>query len=610
MVDASSNSITNISLFIIQIVSAVSGFIIAASVTFLRKWHPPMAYTTAFHISFWIGVQAIITHSGSAISVRLPDSSIDMQRNEPLVRFLVWTQFAMPLWFVFLNATIATDLMLSQLFRLSVAKLQVIHKWYVPLATSMAFTLAFPLLIYHSEYRPKANVFSVQFPSALSVTLYYILAFDLWIATGIVYCFVVVSLVVCVIVIKLRKKRAAWSQQQQQTQTQMESGWVSPLPVDSSGGEQRQQYAASEPDGQQREPGSNSAIQSAGGQEASGTTKNVQIDPRHVCTFSNYHSPEQQPLQPAYLKKDDQEAVNNSVLRGDTLISDGLHPGEGCTLGTSDNALPCTPATAVVAIRRNSISFAVEERDMEPAFLYGRPAVRNTLQLPLTADKPVSSQRISLRLRTAQTAPGSAVHLAIPVTSHCQGQQRQGEYASGATIIGGNGAIPVIQVQGATSPCESQSSDLVVIPVSANNNGSGASNVQAVDEGSSRGSGRNRRPVLTLENIPTPATLQNHRSTYSGHSSGSSSPFRIPTLALVRLLLYPLIPILSFTLMCVVRWVWFRSTMPSRWEVLSVASGMLRAMEGFLCLIVFLLNPALNRSFREIRKRSTPVFSQ
>ncbi|KAJ2104940.1 hypothetical protein GGI16_002566, partial [Coemansia sp. S142-1] len=74
----------------------------------------------------------------------------------------------------------------------------------------MAFTLALPLLIYHSAYQPSANVFSVQFPSVLSVTLYYILAFDLWIAIGILYCFVVVSLVVGVIVIKLRKKRAAW----------------------------------------------------------------------------------------------------------------------------------------------------------------------------------------------------------------------------------------------------------------------------------------------------------------------------------------------------------------------------------------------------------------
>ncbi|KAJ1731865.1 hypothetical protein LPJ61_002319, partial [Coemansia biformis] len=77
----------------------------------------------------------------------------------------------MPLWFVFLNATIATDLMLSQLCRLSATKLQAIHKWYLPVATTVAFALAMPLLIYHSAYQPEANVFSVQFPSALSVTL-------------------------------------------------------------------------------------------------------------------------------------------------------------------------------------------------------------------------------------------------------------------------------------------------------------------------------------------------------------------------------------------------------------------------------------------------------
>ncbi|KAJ1720933.1 hypothetical protein LPJ53_004483 [Coemansia erecta] len=117
---------------------------------------------------------------------------------------------------------------------------------------------------------------------------------------------------------------------------------------------------------------------------------------------------------------------------------------------------------------------------------------------------------------------------------------------------------------------------------------------------------RARRPLLRLASLPPQFTLRSNRSTFT--SSSSNSQFRIPTLALARLILYPLIPILSFTLMCVVRWVWFRSTMPSRWEVLNVVSGILRALEGFLCLIVFLLNPALNRSFREIRKRNTPVF--
>ncbi|KAJ2482084.1 hypothetical protein EV174_003312 [Coemansia sp. RSA 2320] len=129
----------------------------------------------------------------------------------------------MPLWFVFLNAAIATDLLLSQLLRISVIKLQAIHKWYLPVASLTAFTLALPLLLYHSAYQPTANVFSVQFPSVLSVTLYYILAFDLWLAVGILYCFIVVSIVVSVILIKLRQKRAAWVRQ---NMSQMESGWT------------------------------------------------------------------------------------------------------------------------------------------------------------------------------------------------------------------------------------------------------------------------------------------------------------------------------------------------------------------------------------------------
>ncbi|KAJ2160204.1 hypothetical protein GGH16_005219, partial [Coemansia sp. RSA 560] len=135
----------------------------------------------------------------------------------------------MPLWFVFLNVAIATDLMLSQLFRLSAFKLQKVHKWYLPVTTGVAFALALPLLVYHSAYRPEANVFSVQFPSALSVTLYYILAFDIWLAIGIVYCFIVVSVVVGVLLLKLRRKRAAW-----RLQNITQCTWLPLTPVDES----------------------------------------------------------------------------------------------------------------------------------------------------------------------------------------------------------------------------------------------------------------------------------------------------------------------------------------------------------------------------------------
>ncbi|KAJ2812445.1 hypothetical protein FBU31_007594, partial [Coemansia sp. 'formosensis'] len=80
---------------------------------------------------------------------------------------------------------------------------------------------------------------------------------------------------------------------------------------------------------------------------------------------------------------------------------------------------------------------------------------------------------------------------------------------------------------------------------------------------------RPQRPLISLNNLPPQFTLRSsNQSTFASQSY--STPFRIPTLALVRLLLYPLIPIFSFTLMCVVRWVWFRSAMPSRWEILNV----------------------------------------
>ncbi|KAJ2451203.1 hypothetical protein GGF42_004313 [Coemansia sp. RSA 2424] len=174
---------------------------------------------------------------------------------------------------------------------------------------------------------------------------------------------------------------------------------------------------------------------------------------------------------------------------------------------------------------------------------------------------------------------------------------RHETYASGAT------AIHYPEITPAIGPPQSASST-----ANDSTHSDGHTGTSMVCSAKSEPAVRTQKPLITLQSLPPQFTL--HSSNQSTFASQSySTPFRIPTLALVRLLLYPLIPIFSFTLMCVVRWVWFRSAMPSRWEILNVVSGFLRAMEGLLCLVVFLLNPALNRSFREIRKRNTPVFT-
>ncbi|KAJ2377061.1 hypothetical protein IW150_001608 [Coemansia sp. RSA 2607] len=547
--DNPSNSTANIALFIIQIISAASGFVIAASCLYLRKWHPPIAYTAAFHISFWIGVQAMITHSASAISVRLPDSPIDVQHSKPLVRFLVWAQFAMPLWFVFLNAAIATDLLLSQLLRVNVVKLQAVHKWYLPVATTMAFTLALPLLIYHSEYQLKANVFSVQFPSALSVTLYYILAFDIWIAIGIIYCFVIVSSVVAVIVIKLRKRRAALSRQ---NTNRMESAWLShpPTAEDKSAVQLNPTRlkdladrnvpshlaAAYVKDTNRTEPNNtNNEPDSDTNDDSCSNPNNVYIDPTQVSTFSHSQKLDFSPLKLKSMEHlgsfghDEREGRSVAYVNpSDTLMSGITISDEAIAdLGKSDSS------------RRSEKSNAGFRKDSEISQISSsstRSSTDNPLQMSPATDqvKFMSTDNLAKNSQPIQLSSDNRISIKDTVF-------------------------------------------------------------------------RAGRPLLRLTSLPSLFTLRSsNRSTFT--SSSSNSQFRIPTLALVRLLLYPLIPILSFTLMCVVRWVWFRSIMPSRWEVLNVVSGILRALEGFLCLIVFLLNPALNRSFREIRKRNTPLF--
>ncbi|KAJ1645893.1 hypothetical protein LPJ64_002554 [Coemansia asiatica] len=511
----------------------------------------------------------MITHSASAISVRLPDSSVDIQHSKPLVRFLVWAQFAMPLWFVFLNAAIATDLLLSQLLRVNVVKLQAIHKWYLPVATTVTFTLALPLLIYHSEYQPKANVFSVQFPSALSVTLYYILAFDIWIAIGIVYCFVVVSLVVGVIVIKLRQKRAQWNRQ---NTNQLESAWSSHLPtaedkdepiigpiigraapkrLDLSSELIKKGLGKIEKIKQQaekvikRRSTEDSYHPSSKEKSPENSSKDKFIMPSQVSTFSQYSKLASPPLEAESLAN-----ANISKNKGDTFMS-GLTVHDNQEVNSTANSESGESSSA----DNNSKS---------------THDVVNSARSLITRTDTDSDRQLSSSLRS-QIDQHSLLPLTDQVRFSSTDRQAKNSYNDGQPLL----------------PQQSM----------LNNDTQTTSIAQP------------KRPLLRLTGLPPQFTLRSsNRTTFVSSSNGSQ--FRIPTLALVRLLLYPLIPIISFTLMCVVRWVWFRSTMPSRWEVLNVVSGILRALEGFMCLIVFLLNPALNRSFREIRKRNTPVFSQ
>ncbi|KAJ2784636.1 hypothetical protein H4R18_001015 [Coemansia javaensis] len=553
MADAPGKGTANIALFVAQIVSAASGFVISASCLFLRKWHPPVAYTAAFNISFWIGVQAMITHTGSAISVRLPEASEEMQRSKALVRFLVWAQFAMPLWFVFLNASIATDLMLSQLCRLSATRLQAIHKWYLPVATSVAFALALPLLIYHSTYQPAANVFSVQFPSALSVTLYYILAFDIWLAVGILYCFVVVSMVVGVLLVKLRRKRAAW---RLQNMGQVNTSWLPPTPgaLEADAGPRL---------GDRHETGITIAARASDGSP-------------HDCVVLEAAAKE--------AAADDglPDAREHACERPAAIVDN-----DDCGSQIDASAV-CTfaqPAPADAA----AAAAAAATQSRRPALVSG-----------VTFSDAISSAaegdaRTTLRVSTgAHSAPADTQH--APSSRHTPEWSQAGH---------GRAAIVYTRVprwfrRGAASGDDPSSS---------------RQDPAAAGHGNSRSSSgwwwRGRQRMLSLSGLVpllTPRTRTQSPAELQ-LAAAAAAAFRIPTLALVRLLLYPLIPILSFTLMCVVRWVWFRSALPSRWEILNVVSGFLRAFEGFLCLIVFLLNPALNRSFREIRKRNTPVFT-
>ncbi|KAJ2869386.1 hypothetical protein GGH93_006176, partial [Coemansia aciculifera] len=434
---------------------------------------------------------------------------------------------------------------------------------------------------------PSANVFSVQFPSVLSVTLYYILAFDLWIAIGILYCFVVVSLVVGVIVIKLRKKRAAWDSRHM---AQIENGWMSqPAAVAEIKDDENQDQAEHSDNDQPiaatavASEAETTPVLTSPGEEAADKR-------RHSCgsnsSINSVQYSESYRLQ-AFIANQKPECfgsrrtpipadVSGSTCDpGDTLVS-------GITFKSSEK----------IALSRHS-----ELVDTERHRTLTHP---KSVLFVTPFNDGSSSSGSSFSSSGSRISEISAIDVAqLSADSEEEGEGPAEIFTSGVTAIDSPEIAQALGPHSTSSTANDTSSTHGIEEESQALSSLQAKNGPAV---------RQPKPLISLTSLPPQFTLRSSNQSMFA-SQSYSTPFRIPTLALVRLLLYPLIPIFSFTLMCVVRWVWFRSAMPSRWEILNVVSGFLRAMEGLLCLVVFLLNPALNRSFREIRKRNTPVFT-
>ncbi|KAJ1680429.1 hypothetical protein EV182_000010 [Spiromyces aspiralis] len=581
-------------LFSINIVSAVSGVVIVVSILFLRRLHPPVAYTAAFRLSFWLGIECFVSHLTSTVASRLPTYSGGVQHTQVLLRILVWSQFAMPLWFVLLNVAIATDLLLSLVIHVQSPRLRRIHPWYVPVASTTAFVLALPLLIYRTEYIEEHNAFSVQFPSALSVKLYYVLAFDVWIAFGIAYCALVIGTVVAYLIVQVRRKRKSLCDQQVvpgdlivQREEMHSRGDADILKVPV-------QFA---PNKELAE------IISKSGASSSSTSS---IGPR---TLSRNCSA-------ASLGPSGDEALAKARGR------EWAH----CSDASPLSATSCTGYGGHIAVEAGGKAVVAPPS--------GAKARRQSDLWAIVDTLPTGAEDLT-KLDMASSDEGNGADnkdrtsYIDSLDSIIKRSSLQAHRALGGYFSSGDSAGPCSWVslrQGAqaakvppllVSPNQPHSPGPAVVVQYAAVDTEGSQHDSLRERKGEEGGGGGTFGVPTSQasdgdNENAKESQQQRsgkcRRVYKlgrqGRKRWSQPPkarnFRPPMFAIIRLLLYPLVPILSLALMAIVRWVWFQSSVPSS-EGLSRTSSILRASQGVLCLVVFLLNPALNRTFRELR---------
>ncbi|KAJ1922194.1 hypothetical protein H4219_000056 [Mycoemilia scoparia] len=577
-------------LFAINLVSAAAGGMIIVIVMFLRRLHPPVAYTAAFRLSFWLGVVCMISHTASTIASRLPTYSHKIQHSQSLGRFLVWAQFAMPLWFILLNCAIATDLLLSQLVRIKPSRLARIHRWYVPTSSGVAFILALPLLIYRNEYYEAHNVFSVQFPNALSVTLYYVLAFDIWIAIGIVYCAIVIGIVVTHLIRQIRRKSRALREQlvipgdiMATSLKNSPNEW--PHLTISQDLEDNANNIASHIN--QLEPirkssHRNSATENSSIEDSLESQRRDRIDKRNTIASDT----DVQTVKPTHRPS----LYTLELMAPYESVSYSKGPSTGATLNSDTERLGGIPTG-----HSRERSYSEDTEMLEEAYQEQHPGSQQ------------EHQQICRSYKSKDNSYRDGEHSETP-----QEKQDSPNIQMLDSIIKNN------SLEYRFSLTREQR---IEIPIQGLGVSDGHQQGHQWEKSHSRSTTKAKATSCSYDpnagsTTQSPSTpkrmfwktpplflLQNsNNNDYKTQSWSRNS--RPPTFAIFRLLLYPLVPIITLTLMAVVRWVWFRSTMPPKYIILNHSSGVLRSSQGILCLVVFLLNPALNRIFKELRKKA------
>ncbi|KAL1916132.1 uncharacterized protein VTP21DRAFT_6136 [Calcarisporiella thermophila] len=178
--------------FALNLASIVCAFSIMAMVVWLR-WTQPL-------IDPLFCLQSVPGHL-PCISIRLTQGIFLFRTNyslmdtllpsQPLiVRLLLGSIYIFPLWFAFLNVTIALDLHLSFLCRQS--NMKRFQRWYLPASFFAAIVLGIPIMLVGTPYWDKelhSVMFDWNFSTSIAIEL---LCSDIWMAFAIVYAFFII----------------------------------------------------------------------------------------------------------------------------------------------------------------------------------------------------------------------------------------------------------------------------------------------------------------------------------------------------------------------------------------------------------------------------------
>ncbi|KAJ1654565.1 hypothetical protein IWQ61_005527 [Dispira simplex] len=176
----------------LSIMSVIAGTLVMLIVVVLRLRQPNVARTASFILSFWIGLSDALYRGTLVVSKQY--EFVESHLSEALVRYLFWSEYFYPVWFMFLTVMVGLDLQLTFVHHLINPKK--FQPYYFPAATIFAFMITLPALLVPTIYwNRQIHGFSWTFGSALRDNLFIILGFNIWMGMGVLYCAIIVSIV-------------------------------------------------------------------------------------------------------------------------------------------------------------------------------------------------------------------------------------------------------------------------------------------------------------------------------------------------------------------------------------------------------------------------------